>query len=121
MLDIRKYLFRLKDDGEEVFGVGILYLSTIGALFEAVKLGVSIGTGYPYLEPGTVTDVIGSDSHMFATANCPDQDQEMNKSVLKSTDPDHQSEDLLKTLRSYSRTISEVEELADNRNSMLVI
>ncbi|KAJ9535518.1 hypothetical protein OSB04_un001351 [Centaurea solstitialis] len=27
-----KYLFRLKDDDEEVFGVGILYLSTIGAL-----------------------------------------------------------------------------------------
>ncbi|KAJ9557005.1 hypothetical protein OSB04_011619 [Centaurea solstitialis] len=50
-----------------------------------------------------------------------DQDQEMNESVMKSTDPNHQSEDLLKTLRSYSRTISEVEELADDRNSMLVI
>ncbi|KAJ9535403.1 hypothetical protein OSB04_un001485 [Centaurea solstitialis] len=32
-----------------------------------------------------------------------DQDQEMNESVLQSTDPDHQSEDLLKTLRSYSK------------------
>ncbi|KAJ9552414.1 hypothetical protein OSB04_016459 [Centaurea solstitialis] len=48
-----------------------------------------------------------------------DQDQEMDESVLKSTDPDHQSEDLLKTLRSYSRTISEVEELADDRNNVL--
>ncbi|KAJ9545195.1 hypothetical protein OSB04_024902 [Centaurea solstitialis] len=27
----------------------------------------------------------------------------MNESVLQSTDPDHQSEDLLKTLRSYSK------------------
>ncbi|KAJ9545937.1 hypothetical protein OSB04_025644 [Centaurea solstitialis] len=32
-----------------------------------------------------------------------DQDQEMNESVLQSTDPDHRSEDLLKTLRSYSK------------------
>ncbi|KAJ9561923.1 hypothetical protein OSB04_007083 [Centaurea solstitialis] len=51
----------------------------------------------------------------------PEEDQEMDESVLKSTDPDHQSEDLLKTLRSYSRTISEVEELADDRNTVLVI
>ncbi|KAJ9546465.1 hypothetical protein OSB04_019008 [Centaurea solstitialis] len=58
--------------------------------------------------------------HDISAAN-KDQDQEMNESVLKSTDPDHQSEDLLKTLRSYSRTINEVEELADDRNSMLVI
>ncbi|KAJ9542433.1 hypothetical protein OSB04_028939 [Centaurea solstitialis] len=50
-----------------------------------------------------------------------DQDQEMNESVLTSTDPDQLSEDLLKTSRSYSRTISEVEELADDRTSMLVI
>ncbi|KAJ9545640.1 hypothetical protein OSB04_025347 [Centaurea solstitialis] len=50
-----------------------------------------------------------------------DQDQEMDKSVLKFTEPDHRSEDLLKTLRSYSRTISEVEELADDRNNVLVI
>ncbi|KAJ9556049.1 hypothetical protein OSB04_010663 [Centaurea solstitialis] len=49
-----------------------------------------------------------------------DQDQEMDESVLTSIDPDHQSEDLLKTSRSYSRTISEVEELADDRTSMLV-
>ncbi|KAJ9536026.1 LOW QUALITY PROTEIN: hypothetical protein OSB04_un000809 [Centaurea solstitialis] len=48
-----------------------------------------------------------------------DQDQEMNESVLTSTDPDHRSEDLLKTSKSYSRTISEVEELADDRTSML--
>ncbi|KAJ9542885.1 hypothetical protein OSB04_029391 [Centaurea solstitialis] len=41
----------------------------------------------------------------------------MDESVMKSTDPDHQSEDLLKTLRSYSRTISEVEELADDRTT----
>ncbi|KAJ9541530.1 hypothetical protein OSB04_028036 [Centaurea solstitialis] len=53
--------------------------------------------------------------------NQQDQDQEMDESVLKSSDPDHRSEDLLKTLRSYSRTISEVEELADDRNNMLVI
>ncbi|KAJ9567338.1 LOW QUALITY PROTEIN: hypothetical protein OSB04_003304 [Centaurea solstitialis] len=33
VLDIRKYLFRLKEDDEEVFGDGIPYLSTIGALF----------------------------------------------------------------------------------------
>ncbi|KAJ9535797.1 hypothetical protein OSB04_un001054 [Centaurea solstitialis] len=32
-----------------------------------------------------------------------DQDQEMNEPVLQSTDPDHQSEDLLKTSRSYSK------------------
>ncbi|KAJ9542124.1 hypothetical protein OSB04_028630 [Centaurea solstitialis] len=32
-----------------------------------------------------------------------DQDQEMNESVLQSTDPDHRSEDLLKTSRSYSK------------------
>ncbi|KAJ9544278.1 hypothetical protein OSB04_023985 [Centaurea solstitialis] len=50
-----------------------------------------------------------------------DQDQEMNESVLTSIDPDHRSEDLLKTSRSYSRTISEVEELSDDRTSMLVI
>ncbi|KAJ9544419.1 hypothetical protein OSB04_024126 [Centaurea solstitialis] len=31
------------------------------------------------------------------------QDQEMNESVMQSTDPDHRSEDLLKTLRSYSK------------------
>ncbi|KAJ9547080.1 hypothetical protein OSB04_019623 [Centaurea solstitialis] len=49
----------------------------------------------------------------------PEEDQEMNESVLKSTGPDHRSEDLLKTLRSYSRTISKVEELADDRNNML--
>ncbi|KAJ9567070.1 hypothetical protein OSB04_003036 [Centaurea solstitialis] len=49
-----------------------------------------------------------------------DQDQEMNESNLKSTDPDHQSEDLLKTLRSYSRIISEVEDIADDRNNVLV-
>ncbi|KAJ9557253.1 hypothetical protein OSB04_011867 [Centaurea solstitialis] len=50
-----------------------------------------------------------------------DQDQEIDESVLTSTDPDHQSEDLLKTSRSYSRTISEVKELADDRTSMLEI
>ncbi|KAJ9557656.1 hypothetical protein OSB04_012270 [Centaurea solstitialis] len=35
--------------------------------------------------------------------NHQDQDQEMNESVLQSTDPDRRSEDLLKTLRSYSK------------------
>ncbi|KAJ9566501.1 hypothetical protein OSB04_002467 [Centaurea solstitialis] len=48
-----------------------------------------------------------------------DQDLKLKESVLESTDSDHRSEDLLKTLRSYSRTISEVEELADDRNNML--
>ncbi|KAJ9547172.1 hypothetical protein OSB04_019715 [Centaurea solstitialis] len=38
------------------------------------------------------------ESHLTA-----DQDQEMNESVLQSTDPDHRSEDLLKTLKSYSK------------------
>ncbi|KAJ9544835.1 hypothetical protein OSB04_024542 [Centaurea solstitialis] len=32
-----------------------------------------------------------------------DQDQETNESVLQSTDPVHRSEDLLKTLKSYSK------------------
>ncbi|KAJ9561471.1 hypothetical protein OSB04_006631 [Centaurea solstitialis] len=50
-----------------------------------------------------------------------DQDQKLKESVLDTTDPDHRSEDLLKTLRSYSRAINKVEELADDRNNMLVI
>ncbi|KAJ9542461.1 hypothetical protein OSB04_028967 [Centaurea solstitialis] len=50
-----------------------------------------------------------------------DLDQEMDEYVLTSTDPDYQIEDLLKTSRSYSRTISEVKELADDRTNMLVI
>ncbi|KAJ9557146.1 hypothetical protein OSB04_011760 [Centaurea solstitialis] len=32
-----------------------------------------------------------------------DQDQETNEIVLQSTDPDHRSEDLLKTSKSYSK------------------
>ncbi|KAJ9565935.1 hypothetical protein OSB04_001901 [Centaurea solstitialis] len=32
-----------------------------------------------------------------------DQDQETNEPVLQSTDPDHRSEDLLKTFKSYSK------------------
>ncbi|KAJ9541947.1 LOW QUALITY PROTEIN: hypothetical protein OSB04_028453 [Centaurea solstitialis] len=88
----------------------------------------SIAEGYLNVFPFSLylSDDIGSrhnrPSRNYDDGGCRgDQDQEMNDSILKSTDPDHQSEDLLQTLRSYSRTISELEELADDRNNVLVI
>ncbi|KAJ9565409.1 hypothetical protein OSB04_001375 [Centaurea solstitialis] len=47
-----------------------------------------------------------------------DQDQETNELVLQSTDPDHRSKDLLKTLKSYSKNHQRSHLIGTNRNNV---
>ncbi|KAJ9544540.1 hypothetical protein OSB04_024247 [Centaurea solstitialis] len=97
MLDIRKYLFRLKDDDKEVFRAGISYLSTIGALLRWLPLDhhwrtdVTSFVGREELRvaptPLSGEEVFHQlDGTEFLADN--DQDQEMNEFVLQSTDLD---------------------------------